>query len=128
MTQYSFIITEKIIPAVRMTRRGKWTSQRAQDYLASKEAIGHQLKQQMRDNGWKMMPPQTSLAVELSIGTDKVNISDLDNLAKAVLDSANKIVYYDDCWIDKINVWRYKADTPKAEFTVWLRLEKGNPQ
>lgn len=93
--------------------------------MASQEALGWQLKKQMTENGWPMMPAQTSLAVELSIGTDKVNISDLDNILKSVIDSANKIVYYDDCWIDKINVWRYKAETPKAEFTVWLRLEKG---
>lgn len=104
-----------------MTRRGKWTSPRAQEYLASKEAIGYQLKQQMRDNGWKMMPGKTPLAVELAIGTDKLHTNDIDNLLKNVLDSANKIVFPDDCWIDKVNVWRYPSPEYQAIFTVWIR-------
>lgn len=121
MTLYSFTLTTKIIPAVRMTRRGKWTSLRAQEYMASQEMLGHQLKEQMNAKGWQMLPAKTSLGVELSIGTDKVHISDIDNLTKAVLDSANKIVYHDDCWIDKVNVWRYKADTPKARLFIWTQ-------
>jgi Holliday junction resolvase RusA-like endonuclease len=121
MTQYSFTLTGKITPTVRMTRRGKWTSQRAQEYLASQEALRYQLKQQMRDNGWKVLPAKTPLAVELSIGTDKMHTADLDNLLKAALDSANKIVYPDDCWIDKVKVWRYPSNEHQATLTVWIR-------
>lgn len=121
--QYSFTLTGKIKPYVRMTRRGKWVNPDAQEYLASQEALGYQLKQQMNARGWQILPAKTPLAVELSIATDKVHVSDLDNTLKAVCDSANKIVYPDDCWIDRVRVWRYKADTPKAEFTVWIRSE-----
>lgn len=104
-----------------MTRRGKWTSPRAQEYMASQEALGYQLKEQMNAKGWQIMPAKTPLAVELSIGTDKLHTSDIDNLCKAVLDSANKIVFYDDCWIDKVNVWRYPSPEHRATFTVWIR-------
>lgn len=104
-----------------MTRRGKWVSDDAQEYLASQEALASQLKQQMNARGWEMLPSKTPLAVELSIATDKVHISDLDNTLKAVLDAANKIVFADDCWVDRVKVWRYKANEPKAELTVWIR-------
>lgn len=119
--QMTFTLTGKIKPYVRMTRRGKWVSDDAQEYLASQAAIAHQLKQQMNARGWEMLPAKTPLAVELSIATDKVHISDLDNTLKAVLDAANKIVFADDCWIDRVKVWRYKADAPRAELTVWVR-------
>lgn len=120
-TALFFTLTTRIVPAVRMTHRGKWTSPRAQEYLASQEALRYQLKQQMRDNGWKMLPAKTPLAVELSVGTDTLHKADLDNILKAVQDSANKIVFADDCWIDRVKVWRYKADEPRAELTVWVR-------
>lgn len=119
--QYSFIITSKILPAVRMTHGSKFADPRAQAYLASQDALRTQLKNQMALNDWPMMPGKTPLAVELQIGTDKMHICDLDNLLKAIQDSANGIVYHDDCWIDKVNVWRYPSKEHQAIFTVWVR-------
>jgi len=121
MREYKFTLKQPIMPAVRMTRRGKWTSQRAQAYMASREAIGYELKQQMIANEWEILPGQTPLAVELSIGTDKMHTGDIDNQLKSLLDSANKIVFPDDCWIDSVHVWRYPSSEYQAAFTVWIR-------
>lgn len=121
MSQYSFTLTGPIMPAVRMTSRSKFADPRARAYLASQDALKTQLKNQMALNDWQMLPEKTALAVELQIATDKMHTVDLDNLLKAVMDSANKIVYPDDCWIDKLSVWRYPADECKAVFIVWER-------
>lgn len=119
--QYSFTITSKIIPAVRMTQRSKHADPRAQAYLASQDALRTQLKNQMALNDWPMMPGKTPLAVELQIGTDKMHTCDIDNLTKSCLDAGNKIVYPDDRWIDRVNVWRYPSKEHQAILTVWVR-------
>jgi len=100
---YSFTITGKIIPAVRMTQRGKFVKPRAQAYLASQEAIRWQIKQQMMAKEWEMLPERTPLKVRISLWVAKrMHGADLDNLIKAVEDSAQGIVFKNDLWIDSI--------------------------
>lgn len=121
MSQYSFTLTGKIIPYVRMTQRGKFADPRAQAYLVNQLDLKWQLKQQMQEKDLQMLPSKTPLAVELQVGTKTLRSGDLDNFFKAVADAANKIVYPDDCWIDKLSAWRYPADECKAVFIVWER-------
>ena len=121
MSQYTFNLTGKIIPAVRMTNRSKFGDPRAQAYLVSQMDLKWQLKQQMQENDWPMLPEKTPLAVELQIGTDQLHTCDIDNCLKSVLDSANKIIYADDRWIDKVSAWRYVAGEDKAVLIVWER-------
>lgn len=121
MSQYSFTLTGKIIPYVRMTQRSKFADPRAQAYLVNQLDLKWQLKQQMQEKDLQMLPSKTPLAVELQVGTKTLRSGDLDNFFKAVADAANKIVYLDDCWIDKLSVWRYPADEYKAVFIVWER-------
>lgn len=119
----SFVLTGKIKPYTRMTRRGKYTRPSAQEYLASQESLKWQLKQQMTKNGWQIFHSKVPLAIELSLGVGKIHNHDLDNVLKAVLDAANKIAYTDDRWIDEIRIRRYKSDEHKAILLVW-KLEE----
>lgn len=109
-----FIITGRIIPYVRMTRRGKFVNERAKEYLASQEAIAWQFKKQCPE----MLPKQTPLLMIAIIETPKLHVGDLDNIAKSILDSAQGIVFSNDCWIDSISIQRKQAKEYKAQ--VWI--------
>ena len=98
-----FRIEGKLKPYVRMTRRGKWVSPEAQEYLASTFKIVWQFKEQMAMYDYEMWPAQTPLAVNIHIEmASALHRSDLDNQVKAILDAAQGIVFLNDCWIDKI--------------------------
>lgn len=99
-----------------MTRRGKWVNERAKEYLASQEALAWQFKQQCPE----MLPGQMPLKVKAIVETPKPRLGDIDNLAKAILDSAQGIVFLNDCWIDSIFIQRKRADDYRA--TVWIEV------
>lgn len=116
---YTFTITGKIKPAVRMTNRSKWVNGQAREYLASKDAVAWQLKQQMAESGWEMLPGQTPLFTEIRLTAPTgLHRSDFDNIIKAAHDSANGIVYPDDRWIDAHQFERRKGTEYRAEFVV----------
>lgn len=99
-TSYQFLITGKIKPYVRMTRRGKWRDENAQEYLASQMAIGRQIQNQMALNGWVMLPIKTPLKLEVTaILPERLYTFDIDNLGKAIQDALQGIVLQNDCWI-----------------------------
>lgn len=53
--------------------------------------------------------------------------ADLDNLTKAVLDAANKIVWFDDCWVDYITADRALPPTGGehvAHLIVWRLVDE----
>lgn len=110
-----FTITGKIKPYTRMTRRGKWVNPEALEYLASKEAIACQFKEQV--NG-QMFPDKTPLLVVISIETLTPHKGDVDNLAKALIDSAQGIVFKNDCWIDEIRVKRCRGKEYRATVMI----------
>ena len=91
-----------IVPYVRMTRRGKFTSEAAQKYLANQD----NLKLFMRVD--RMLPPRMPLAVDISVTVPQSvgHRCDLDNLLKAILDAGRGILYADDRWIDSIVIDR----------------------
>jgi len=96
-----FRITGRIIPYVRMTQRSKFTDPDAIAYLASQEAIRWQLKQQMAEHGWEMLPKGVPLFVSVLFAvTSRLHGDDLDNKKKAVLDAMQSLVYKNDCWVD----------------------------
>lgn len=100
MTQYQFIVTGKIMPAVRMTYKGKFVNVRAQEYIASQTAIGLQIKYQMARQGWDMLPPKTPLKLEVTATVpERLYTFDVDNIGKAVQDALQGIVLKNDCWI-----------------------------
>jgi Holliday junction resolvase RusA-like endonuclease len=113
-----FIITGKIKPAVRMTRRGKYVKNNAQEYLASKAAIGWQLKEQMRDNGWSMLPETSLQLCVLFTLPMRLNSQDLSNQIKTIEDAAQGIVIVNDRWIDSIRADRELGDEYTALVTI----------
>ena len=107
---YHFKIKNYIVPAVRMTQGSKWNT-RSQRYLASQTKIGYQLKHQMRDNDWEMLPNSTPLKCAIRVHRKGgLHTCDLDNIVKAILDAAQKIVFKNDLWIDEIEARRELSD------------------
>lgn len=97
---YQFNLSGRVIPYTRMTRRGKWKSARAQEYIASQTAIGLQVRQQMALNEWGMLPDKTPLKLEVAaIVPDRLYTMDVDNIGKAAQDALQHIVFKNDCWI-----------------------------
>ena len=102
----------EIVPYVRMTRRGKFVSKRAQRYLASKDNITLRVKEQMQAQNYDMMPGQTPLwvCIDIHTPTSQGHKCDIDNLAKAVLDACNGVLWPDDRWIDDLSIDRKIGD------------------
>jgi len=112
-----FVFAGKIKPYVRMTRRSKYANPAAQEYLASKEAIQWQMKQQMGAAG--MLAAQTPLSVIIEFHIrERMHTMDLDNLIKAILDAGNGIAYPDDRWIDQIVARRRPGTAYRTVMTV----------
>lgn len=109
-----FIITGRIKPAVRMTRKGKWVDPEALEYLASQQAIAWQFREQCPE----MLPARTPLVVTIEIETPKPFTGDIDNQIKAVIDSAQGIVFKNDCWISEIHACRRRAKEYKAKVSI----------
>lgn len=101
-----------------MTRRGKWVNEDAKEYLSSQEAIAWQLKKQMGGN--PMLPVSTPLKAKIVVEQPKnLHRADLDNTVKALVDSAQGIVFKNDLWIDQIVAERRIGD----EYRAWLTVE-----
>ena len=111
-----FTLTGPIIPYTRMTRRGKFTNKRAQEYLANQERLAWQFKEQCTG----MLPAKMPLLMVVIIETPKLHTGDLDNIFKALADSAQGIVFSNDCWIDSISIQRKRAKEYRAQ--VWIEL------
>ena len=110
-----FELEGRIVPYVRMTQKGKHGA-RAQAYLASKGALSLQFKSQM---GAPMFEKGKALGVSITIYMAKSTRScDMDNQVKALLDSMNGIVYYDDRDINRIYAHRVRADEDFAVVNV----------
>lgn len=105
---YTFALDGRFKPYVRMTQRGKWVKPQAQEYIASKAALGFQMRVQMAQRGWDMLPGQTPLCVKVWISPPLHN-RDLDNEVKALLDAAQGVVFPDDRWVDRIEAVRVYA-------------------
>jgi Holliday junction resolvase RusA-like endonuclease len=107
-----FTLEGKPVPYVRMTQRGKYVKRNAQRYLASKDAIGLQMRCQMGRRGWYPYPRGTRLTVHIAFlyanGAD--HRRDIDNEVKAVVDAGNGVLYDDDRWIDAIEAERGESD------------------
>ncbi len=114
-----FTITGEIIPAVRMTHRSKFADPKAQEYLANQDVIAWQLKIQMMDSSWELIPNGTRLAVEAEVSMPEIERKqDLDNILKAILDAAQGIVFQNDCWFDLMKISRVQGEEYKARLEV----------
>jgi hypothetical protein len=116
-----FRITGRIIPYVRMTQRSKHVDPDAIAYLASQDAIRWQLKQQMIDHGWEMLPESTPLLMRLHFDIGHaMHKYDRGNIEKAVEDAAQGIVFKNDAWIDDSWTVREQIDNLPEDITTLM--------
>ena len=109
------IVPGRPIPAVRMTRKGKFSSPRAQLYLAYKDIVG-----------WAARPyfPQPltgEIKVTVRVYIAGKRFGDADNYLKMSLDSCNKIAWHDDKQVADARVIRYGCK--KGEERLELVIE-----
>jgi len=107
------IIPGRYKPYTRMTRRGKYVSERAQAYLASQEAFGWALREAMQAAGVEAMPEKTPLGLLVAVQEDRGGLHDRDlsNVLKAVEDASQGILLKDDRWIDLVLAVRWLGPT-----------------
>lgn len=117
--------------AVRMTRRGKFTSKSAHKYLSYKNTIKWHVLKQVKHRE----PLEGPLSVDVlfcmpipkswskkkqreSVGGYHMKKPDADNLIKGVFDSLNKIVWQDDNQVAKMSAMKLYAEIPMIEIRV----------
>ena len=93
----NFLISDfLLIPAVRMTQRGKWVNSKARRYIDNQHILGWEYKRIMTEQNWSMFPPRSPFWIRMTITRPDLYTYDLDNALKAVLDAAKGIVFEDD--------------------------------
>ena len=117
-----------IKPYVRMTRRGKFTSGQAQEYLASKKDLSWKVQNSMQNQGVDIMPAKTPLQVTIRLFAPSKpgHRCDLDNQVKAILDACNGIAYPDDRWIDSIDAERKIGVAPRLVLCIQQIISPSN--
>ncbi|GAW28973.1 RusA family crossover junction endodeoxyribonuclease [Carboxydocella sp. ULO1] len=113
---FEFEVPGRPVPAVRMTQRGKFVKQRAQQYIAYKELVTwYAIKAGIkRING--------PVAVEIIIYLADKKAGDWDNYGKAITDALNKVAYKDDRQIVDGRVIKRLCD--KGEERAVVRIWK----
>ncbi|MGB9866734.1 MAG: RusA family crossover junction endodeoxyribonuclease [Bacillota bacterium] len=112
------VVPGRPVPAARMTRRGKWVSFNAQRYLAYKAEVASFARQAVR------VPLQGRLGVEIWAYCAGGRVGDVDNLAKAILDGLNGVVWYDDNQVVDLVVHRRYGKPQRAEIEIWVAEDR----
>ena len=113
----SVLLTEPIVPYVRMTRRGKWMEfdrkgnpSKAQRYIVNQEILKTRIKEQLKLKGHAELPifrNKQPLRCHITLLVHKdLHRKDLDNQIKALLDAAQGLIFENDLWIDTITAER----------------------
>lgn len=114
-----FVVPGRPVPAVRMTRHGKWVSDRAKGYLAYKTQVG-----------WAAKAAHFGLIhgpvrVEIHIYLKGQRAGDVDNYAKSILDGCNGVIWLDDAQVVELHVFRHAGRPERAEVRVTEIKEEG---
>lgn len=126
----SYALFTPIIPYVRMTQRGKWGSPRAQDYLANQATIKTELLQRISEMDYTMFRRGQRLRVDIVVVVphSKARVGDIDNIAKAILDAMQGLVYENDSWIDWLRIQRGTVESEDQQPYCRVRVEEvGGP-
>lgn len=119
--------------AVRMTQRGKWTSDSAKRYLDYKHTIAWQIRANYRDG-----PTDCAVGVEITfhmpipkswsrkkqqeaIGKPHQVKPDIDNLVKGCFDAANGLIWKDDALVVDCKAKKIYSESPGIEIS-WKEL------
>jgi Holliday junction resolvase RusA-like endonuclease len=124
MKPYTFTLSGAIKPYVRMTQRSQWKDRQALEYKISQVALKVQFRNQMSLLGVDPLPEHTPLSLELDfVVSQNLHTKDIDNMTKAVIDAAQRIVFRNDCWIDRVTVSRRLGDQDIANVTFAVLAE-----
>jgi len=118
--EMKFYLLGRFKPYVRMTQRSKWVDKEALAYLASKDVMANQVREQMQQHGWEMIPRGRPLWVEIDVLRTRHN-RDLDNEIKAILDAAQGVAFEDDRWVDAIDARRQDTSVDGVTLRIYLR-------
>ena len=113
------VLLGRPIPAVRMTQRGKYVKDRAQKYLAYKDAVGWAAKLE----GCTIT--KDAVAVEVHIYLAGGKEGDADNYAKAICDSLNGIAWEDDRQVRRLVVEKHHCTPPEERAEVEIKGWEG---
>lgn len=119
-----FLIRGEIMPYVRTRRGGYRLDKYAARYKSQEASLKWLMQNAMQRSIEPMLPGQTSLEVIINIHKKPLHHCDLDNLVKALLDAANKVVYPDDAWIDYIRAGRTLAEGDQYAIFEIRRADK----
>jgi len=111
----SFTVPGRPVPAARMTRRGKYIKRNAQRYLAFKDSVGWAARNALK----KQQPFSGNVSVEIWAYIAGGRPGDVDNIAKAILDGMNGVIFFDDVQVDNLFVHRMIGKPQRAEVKVW---------
>lgn len=115
-----FDIEGHIVPCQRVNAKGKY-SPRAVRYHESQEAIKWQLRSQMQLYGMEMLPEKTPFKVSIEIEVAKcAHCADSDNLAKALIDSMQGVVFKNDSYMDSLTVSRKQTGRDFVRMEVYI--------
>jgi crossover junction endodeoxyribonuclease RusA len=106
------------VPAARMTRRGRWVKAQARRYLDYREWV--QLCCLRAAGARDILAGPLRIALRFYV--EGGSRGDWDNLAKAVTDAANGILWEDDRQIVEARVVIHEVQDPRAEraeLEVW---------
>lgn len=125
----------KPMGAVRMTQKGKWNDKAAQRYLGYKRLLGYEARKHIKTpmqqpiivtaDFYYQIPASFTKAKRQLIQDGKLRPvvkPDIDNAAKGIMDSLNKIAYLDDNQVVGLITNKYYADEPKIVIKIeeWI--------
>lgn len=116
-----------------MTQRGKWTDPAAQKYLAYKKLLGYEARKHIKTplqqpiivtaDFYYQIPSSFTKAKRQLIQEGRLRPvvkPDIDNAAKGIMDSLNKIAYLDDNQVVGLITNKYYADEPR----ICIKIEE----
>ena len=121
MTDFIRIVLDcRVVPYVRMTRRGKWWAPDAQRYMDRQAEIKQRMVEATGWCGHAVFPKPQRLSVRIALRGAHFR-GDIDNYAKAILDAARDVLWTDDQQIDELYVERTRSAHDNFEMLVTKR-------
>lgn len=140
----SVVLSGAVKPYVRMTRRGKWMAYKrkgdkliinpAQQYIANQELLKRSIKEQLVEKGYRtdqlpIFKNKQPLRCHIILIVRKdLHRKDLDNQIKALLDSAQGLIFENDLWIDTITAERSLGQEDLVELVLLAATAKSSLQ
>lgn len=118
-----------------MTQKGKWKEPAAQRYLGYKKLLGYEARKHFKTpleqpiivtvDFYYKIPASFTKAKKQLIHEGKLRPvvkPDIDNAAKGIMDSLNKIAYLDDNQVVGLHTNKYYADEPHIVIKIeeWI--------